>query len=133
MAKPATDLQTTLAVDAWHLTDRRAWLLAELADLDELHRQAIALAATYGVTQKSLAVLCDVSGPRISQIVSATDLPTGTVESFHQSVTDILQRPQESVHRTEPEDIAAWNTKSAISRGIANDPLAIMPLRQDGP
>lgn len=74
MAKLATELQISLAVNAWQLTDRRAALLAELAEIDELHRQAIALAATYGVPQKSLAALCDVSGPRISKIVSTTVL-----------------------------------------------------------
>jgi DNA-binding transcriptional regulator YdaS (Cro superfamily) len=128
MAKPATELQITLAEDAWHLTDRRTWLLAQLAELDELHRHAIALAATYGVSQKSLAVLCDVSGPRISQIVSSTDLPAGSIESFHQAVSGILERRQEPVQRTEPEDIAAWNKKFAVSRGIT--PTEPMPTRE---
>lgn len=116
MAKPATELQISLAVDAWNLTARRTWLLAQLAELDELHRQAITLAATYGVSQKSLAVLCDVSGPRISQIVTSTDLPAGSMESFHQRVTEILESRQEHVQHTTPDDIAAWNNKFAVSR-----------------
>jgi hypothetical protein len=118
MAKPATELQISLAVDAWRLSERRAWLLRQLAELDELHRQAIALAATYGVPQKTLAALCEVSGPRISQIVSSTDLPPGSPDAFHDTVTELLERrPSTPIHGA-PADKAAWDRKFALSRGI---------------
>ncbi|TIH30797.1 hypothetical protein [Subtercola vilae] len=117
MSKPLTELQTSLAVNAWQLTDRRAWLLAQLAELDVLHRQAIALAATYGVSQKSLARLCDVSGPRISQIVSDTDLPPGSIEEFNSAVIEMLERRQDPVRDGAPGDTIAWDRKFAISRG----------------
>ena len=110
-------------MNAWQLTDRRAWLLAQLAELDEPHKQSIVLAATYGVPQKSLAVLCDVSGPRISKIVSITDLPPGSIESFTQTVTELLERQQSPMRRTPPADKPAWDRKFAISRG--RDPHAV--------
>ncbi|MGA1836038.1 hypothetical protein VD659_03820 [Herbiconiux sp. 11R-BC] len=84
-------LHTKLMNDVWELANRKAALAAQLAEVDQLHRQAIVLAHTFGIKQPILATLSDVTPGRISQIVQSTEMPDAGPDKFHAEVYRTLE------------------------------------------
>ncbi|MBT2515815.1 hypothetical protein J7E29_00015 [Streptomyces sp. ISL-90] len=120
MAKNLTPLHSGLAVTVWQLAERRAALAKQLAEADELHRQAVALAGAYGVPQALLSTLSDISQPRISQIIASTETPTETPEAFDHRVFKVMEWPQDQLgrlSRKSPAEREAWNRKYELVHG----------------
>jgi len=110
-----------LMVDVWELADQKAALAAQLAEIDQLHRQAIVLAHTFGVKQPALAKLSDVTPGRISQIVQSTERPEGSLEKFHREVARGLEWPADHLQHIRKERTAAeptaWAEKFELVHG----------------
>lgn len=120
MVKKLTPLHVSLAVTTWQLAERRAALAKQLAETDELHRQAIALAASYGVPQRLLGTLSDVSQPRISQIIASTEIPDERPDEFGHRVFKVMEWPQDELQKHSEKDAAerdAWNRKYQLVHG----------------
>jgi hypothetical protein len=100
MAQTPPLLHENLMTDVWRLADQKTALTAQLAELEQLYREAIVLAHTFGIRQPILAKLSDVSPGRISQIVQTTDRPDVDLDEFHQAVHQVLEWPADQLHRT---------------------------------
>jgi len=113
MAQTPPLLHANLMTDVWELANRKAALAAQLAEIDQLHRQAVVLAHTFGIKQPVLAKLSDVTPGRISQIVVSTDNPDAAPDEFHSEVFKALEwgddhrdRIQRAIAKMNPEAFA---------------------------
>ena len=96
-----TELHWNLSANVAEIADYRAELLAAAAEAETLLHQAIAVAAAHGVPQRNLAALVEVSPPRVSQIVSVTDLPPSD-EGLRDRINKIVEWPQEHLQEHSP-------------------------------
>lgn len=122
MAGKLTEDQESLAYYAWALARHRAALAKQLAEVEGYERQAVALAAQYGVRQKLLATVTGRSPGRISQVIAATDTESlGTLQDARGPWFEALEHPQDhlaakSRHATQAER-DAWNTNHELVHG----------------
>lgn len=125
MAKKLTPLHVTLSATVWQLAERRAALAKQLAEIDGLHRQAIAMAGAYGVPQTLLSTISDLSPTRISHIIGATDIPLESPDVFGRRVSKVMELPQNQLG-ARPEKNAsereAWERKYELIHGRPRNP-----------
>ncbi|MBF4571874.1 hypothetical protein ITJ64_05035 [Herbiconiux sp. VKM Ac-1786] len=110
MAQTPSPLHANLMTDVWELASRKAALAAQLAEIDQLHREAVTLAHAFGIKQPVLAKLSDVTPGRISQIVLSTETPDADPDEFHSAVFKALEwgddhreRIQRAIAKANPE------------------------------
>ncbi|MEO7016723.1 MAG: hypothetical protein ABI130_16310 [Leifsonia sp.] len=99
MRKQLTSDQRSLAEDVLELALTRQAIAAQLGEIDQLYRQAIALAAQYGVKQTLIADLAGISAPRVSQIADATLIPEISIDDFNDLVSNQTENPHENLDR----------------------------------
>ncbi|WP_113718959.1 hypothetical protein [Arthrobacter dokdonensis] len=127
MVRKLTEDQESLAHYAWALARHRAALAKQLADVEEYERQAVALAARYGVRQTLLAAVTGRSPGRISQVVAATNTePLGTLEEARGPWSTALEHPQDHLTaRSRPATAAErdqWNATRELIHGPPDTP-----------
>lgn len=117
MARMLTEDQEKFAAYAWMLAQHRAALAKQVAAVDEYLRESIRAAERYGVKQKTIAALTELTPARISQIIN-DDTPSNgkpaldSMESWRKALDD----PQEHLARlskkfTTSETMETWNTR----------------------
>ena len=121
MRRTLTALQEQLASKVWQLSDHRAALLRQVAEIDAYQRDAIVLAEQHGVRQAMMATLAGVTPQRISQIVAETPLPTEFVEELAQRWYKDLEWPQDHLARvskiTTVVERDLWNLRFELIHG----------------
>jgi len=95
MARTLTAQQKSLAGRVWELSDHRAALLRQLAEVELAQHQAIAVAEQHGVRQVRLAQLAGVTRARVSQIVAATEVPDESICDLNERWHKMLEWPQD--------------------------------------
>lgn len=105
----------------WQLSDHRAALLRQLAEIDAYQRDAIVSAEQHGVRQAMMATLVGVTPQRISQIVAETPLPEESVETLDRRWHKDLKSPRGHVARaskiTTVVERDLWNLRYELVHG----------------
>ena len=121
MARSLTAQQESLAGRVWELSDHRAALLRQLADVELAQHQAIILAERHGVRQVRLAQLAGVTRARVSQIVAATEMPDESIRVLDERWHRMLERPQDHLASVAKITTAVgrdeWNLRYELVHG----------------
>jgi len=121
MKRPPTSLQSALAGVVWQLSDQRAALLKQVAEIEAYQHDAIALAEQHGVRQTVLAELAGVSRQRISQIVAETEIPTQNVTELQSLWSHALEWSDDQLKRlasvTTDTERDTWNARFELVHG----------------
>lgn len=131
MARALTEQQQSLALKVWELSDHRAALLRQVAEVEAAQHQAIALAELHGVRQVRLAELAGVTRARVSQIVGATDAPDEPIAELEQRWYKMLEWPQDHLRDvraiTTVEARDEWNRRYELVHGKPGNLSASVP------
>lgn len=95
MARSLTAQQESLAGRVWQLSDHKAALLRQLAEVELAQHQAIVVAEQHGVRQVRLAQLAGITRARVSQIVAATEMPDEPTQVLDERWHRMLEWPQD--------------------------------------
>lgn len=95
MTRSLTAQQKSLAGRVWELSDHKAALLRQLAEVELAQYQAIAVAEQHGVRQARLAELAGVTRARVSQIVAATEVPDELIQVLDERWYKMLEWPRD--------------------------------------
>jgi hypothetical protein len=121
MRRTLTTLQQQLALKVWELSDHRAALLRQVAEIDAYQRDAIRLAEQHGVRQAMIAMLAGVTPQRISQIVAETPLPEESIETLGRAWHKDLEWSQDHLARvamiTTQAERDVWNQRYELVHG----------------
>jgi hypothetical protein len=129
MRQPRTEDQENLAAYVWMLSQHRAALAQQLAEVEEYVRQAVRVAKQYGVKQIDLAMLTGRSPGRVSQIINeAPPVPGEQLRATRQAWRKDLDSPGDHLGRlskkfTTPESSDTWTANYRLVHGIAPEPL----------
>jgi hypothetical protein len=125
MRRTLTTLQEQLASKVWQLSDHRAALLRQVAEIEAYQRDAIVLAEQHGVRQAMMATLAGVTPQRISQIMAETPLPKESVEALNQRWHQDLEWPQDHLARvsniTTVTERDLWNLRYELIHGSVGE------------
>lgn len=121
MGRTLTAQQESLAGRVWELSDHRAALLRQLADVELAQHQSIALAEQHGVRQVRLAQLAGVTRARVSQIVAATEIPDESIRVLDERWHKMLEWPQDHLASVAKITTAVgrdeWNLRYELVHG----------------
>lgn len=121
MRRTLTTPQQQLALKVWELSDHRAALLRQVAEIDAYQREAISLAELHGIRQAMIATLAGVAPQRISQIVADTPLPNESIETLGRAWHKDLEWPQDHLTRvakiTTQAERDLWNQRYELIHG----------------
>jgi len=131
MRRTLTTLQQQLALKVWELSDHRAALLRQVAEIDAYQRAAISMAEQHGVRQAMIATLAGVTPQRISQIVAETPLPEESIETLGPAWHKDLEWPQDHLTRvakiTTQDERNLWNQRYELIHGRPGNLGSKMP------
>ena len=131
MARALTAQQESLAGRVWELSDHRAALLRQIAEVEGAQHQAIALAELHGVRQVRLARLAGVTRARVSQIVAGTEVPEESIEALEQRWSTMLEQPAYHLRAvraiTTVEARDEWNRRFELVHGTPGNLGAAAP------
>lgn len=127
MRQPRTEDQENLAAYVWMLSQHRAALAQQLAEVEEYVRQAVRVAGQHGVKQLDLATLTQRSTGRISQIIGeAPPVSSEQLRAARESWREALDSPGEHLNRlskkfSTPESGETWRMNYELVHGKAPD------------
>ncbi|CAN5210692.1 hypothetical protein BH11ACT2_BH11ACT2_01530 [soil metagenome] len=131
MARSLTAQQESLAGKVWQLSDHRAALLRQLAEVELAQHQAIVVAEQHGVRQVRLAQLAGVTRARVSQIVAATDMPDEPTQVLDERWHRMLEWPQDHLASVAKITTVAardeWNRRYELVHGSPGNLGASVP------
>lgn len=121
MARSLTAQQKSFAGRVWELSDHRAALLRQLAEVELAQHQAIVVAEQHGIRQVRLAQLAGVTRARISQIVAATEVPDESIRVLDERWHKMLEWPQDHLASVAKITTTAgrdqWNQRFELVHG----------------
>jgi len=131
MARSLTAQQESLSGRVWQLSDHKAALLRQLAEVELAQHQAIVVAEQHGVRQVRLAQLAGVTRARVSQIVSSTEVPEESIRGLDERWHRMLEWPQDHLASVAKITTAIardeWNQRYELVHGSPGNLGAAIP------